>query len=105
MSIYCYLKKEPKVLKTYPKKFLGYLSFGLFFLGLIFLANAFWPIISYEVKSRRFIKPQLISPVSVLGESTTVVDYSRPNNWFPTAPNLPPKPSKITHYTLTIHKL
>ena len=105
MSVYYYLKKEPKVLKTYPKKFLGYSSFGLFFLGLIFLANAFWPIISYEVKSRRFIKPQLISPVSVLGESTTVVDYSRPSTWFPTAPSLPPKPSKITHYTLSIPKL
>ena len=114
MSVYCYLKKEPKVLKTYPKKFLGYFessknklayfSFGLFFLGLIFLANAFWPIISYEIKTRHFT-PQLISPVSVLGESTTIVDYSRPKTWFPTALNLPPKPSKITHYTLTIPKL
>jgi sortase A len=104
MSVYCYLKKEPKVFKTYPKKFIGYFSFGLFFLGAIFLANAFWPIINYEVKSRHFTQ-QLISPVSVLGESTTVIDYSQPKTWFPTAPSLPPKPSKITHYTLTIPKL
>ena len=104
MSVYCYLKKKPKVFKTYPKKFIGYFSFGLFFLGAIFLANAFWPIINYEIKSRHFTQ-QLISPVSVLGESTTVIDYSQPKTWFPTAPSLPPKPSKITHYTLTIPKL
>jgi len=104
MPVYYYLKKEPRVFKTYPKKFIGYASFGLFFLGIIFLANAFWPIINYEIKSRRFTQ-QLISPISVLGESTTVIDYSQPKTWFPTAPSLPPKPSKITHYTLTIPKL
>ena len=104
MPVYRYLKKEQKVFKTYPKKFIGYFSFGLFFLGAIFLANAFWPIINYEIKSRHFTQ-QLISPVSVLGESTTVIDYSQPKTWFPTAPSLPPKPSKITHYALTIPKL
>jgi sortase A len=104
MPVYCYLKKKPKLAKIPSKRFIGYTSFGLFFLGLVFLASAFWPILSYELKSRSFSR-QLISPVSVLGESTTVVDYSRPETWFPTAPSLPPKPSKITHYTLSIPKL
>lgn len=121
MTTYGYLKKTPKIAKGYPQKFWGYsqnkftyfessknklayFSFSLLFLGIIFLFNAFWPMMNYEIKSRSFT-PQLISPVSVLGESTTVVDYSRPTTWFPTAPSLPPKPSKITHYTLSIPKL
>lgn len=105
MAIYCYLKKEPKILT--PKlsnKWVRFLPFSFLFLGVIFLLNALWPILNYEVKSQKFTK-QLISPVEVLGESTTVVDYSRPSTWFPTAPSLPPKPSKITHYTLSIPKL
>ncbi len=104
MPVYCYLKKEPKIVKTYHKKFFGWLSFGLLFLGIVFLSSAFWPILSYEFKSRQF-SSSLISPVDVLGESTTVVDYSQPTTWFPTAPSLPPKPSKITHYNLSIPKL
>ncbi len=104
MSVYRYLKKEPKISNKRLKKFWRYLPFALFFLGVVFLFNAFWPILTYEFQSRRFTH-QLISPLGVLGDSTTVVDYSRPTTWFPTASTLPPKPSKITHYTLSIPKL
>jgi len=104
MAVYGYLKKELKTNNPNAKKIWAYFSFGLFFLGVTFLLNAFWPILSYELKSRSF-KTELISPVTILGESTTVVDYSRPSSWFPTAPSLPPQPSKITHYNLSIPKL
>ena len=103
--LYIYIKKQPKVF-NYPKRtyFFKYLSLTALLVGMIFLASVFWPILKYEFKSQNFTQ-QLISPVEVLGESTTVVDYSRPSAWFPTAPNLPPQPSKITHYTLSIPKL
>lgn len=64
--------------------------------GLIFLANATLPILLYRWESR--------SKVQVLGEEQKV-DYARPSAWFPGAPQLPPRPSKITHYTLSIPKL
>src|SRR4030042_997630 len=103
--LYIYLKKQPRNLN--PQKrvaFFKYLSLIALLVGIIFLTSVFWPILRYEFKSQNFTQ-QLISPVEVLGESTTVVDYSRPSAWFPTAPNLPPQPSKITHYTLSIPKL
>lgn len=101
--VYRYIKARPKVrrLKT---KFWQYFSLSCFLVGLVFLANAFLPILIYEINSRQF-RQKLISPVEVLGESTTVVDYSRPSNWFPTAPNLPPKPTSISHYSISIPKL
>jgi len=103
--LYIYLKKPPKDF-NYQKRvsFFKYLSLTTLLVGIIFLLSVFWPILKYEFKSQNFTQ-QLISPVEVLGESTTVVDYSRPSTWFPTAPNLPPQPSKITHYALSIPKL
>lgn len=103
--LYKYIKKQPKV--TWFKKqtkIWQILPFACLALGAFFLLSVFWPILSYEFKSRSF-NTKLISPVTVLGESTTVVDYSQPKTWFPTAPNLPPKTSKITHYNLSIPKL
>lgn len=101
--LYRYVKAKVKVRQP-KRKFWKYFSFGCLVLGLIFLSNAFLPILLYEINSRQFTK-KLISPVEVLGESSTVVDYSRPNTWFPTAPNLSPQPTSITHYTLSIPKL
>ncbi|MBM3205243.1 sortase [Candidatus Shapirobacteria bacterium] len=102
--LYCYVKREPKLLTKSPWAFLKYLPLALLLAGIGFLASVVWPILNYELKSQQFAR-QLISPVEILGESTTVVDYSRVSTWFPTAPSLPPQPSKITHYTLSIPKL
>ena len=38
-------------------------------------------------------------------EKREEIDYDLVNNWFPTAPVSPVKPSKITHYTLSIPKI
>lgn len=103
--IYVYLKKEPRgCRKTKPSFFWQSLSLVCLLTGMIFLGSVFGPILNYELKSRKFTR-QLISPVAVLGDSSTVVDYSRPSAWFPTAPSLSPQPSKITHYQLSIPTL
>lgn len=119
MALYRYVKVEriseppnpalARASKTLP--------FFLIAIGLFLLANAAWPIISYElVTSFRFQK-KLIKPVpqqavarpmsqnQVLGQKAQEVDYTKPSNWFPSAPKLPPQPSKITHYTISIPKL
>jgi sortase A len=78
--------------------------------GLSLVGFVIVPIFSYQfLISPRFSVPvepipndQTISPV-VLAEETP--DYTQPINWFPTAPRLPPRPSRITHYTLSIPKL
>lgn len=103
--LYGYIKKQPRIAKGFKNNsFWPYLSLTCLLVGMFFLVSVFYPILNYELKSQRFA-PQLISPVEVLGDSTTVIDYSRPSSWFPTAPSLSPLPSKITHYTLSIPRL
>jgi sortase A len=104
MTRYIYIKKEPQRESFKKGNFLRNLSFLVLLSGFVILISAFWPIVKYEFESRRFAS-RLVSPVKVLGEETTVVDYSRPSSWFPTAKDLPPKPSRITHYSLSIPKL
>lgn len=104
--LYRYLKKQPKIAWVKKQtKIWQILPFVCLTLGTFFLLSVFWPILNYEFKSHSFDNRQLISPVEVLGDSNTIVDYSQPGTWFPTAPNLTPKTSKITHYSLSIPKL
>lgn len=107
MALYYYIKAQPALVKAGRPVAVRrgrYLSAVFFLAGIVFLTNAFLPILVYEIKSQNF-SPQLISPVEVLGEQVAVVDYSQPRSWFPTAPELPLKSSKITHYTISIPKL
>ena len=100
--LYKYIKKQPKV--SWVKKqtrIWRILPFVFLFLGGLSLLSVFWPILSYEFKSQDFSASKLISPVKVLGNSATVIDYSQSNTWFPTAPSLPPQVSKITHYSFS----
>lgn len=97
--LYCYLKTTPRLIAKKEPGYFRLLSFGLIFFGAIMLANASLPILLYQIKSVRF-RQELISPVS-----SYYVDYSRPNDWFPSAPKLPPNSTKITHYQLSIPKL
>jgi sortase A len=102
MPLYAYVKKT-KVKKNHRR--LGiYISTGCFLTGLIFLYNAFGPILSYEIQSRYFSR-QILSPLVVEGESDTVVDYSQPKNWFPATYHLSENSDKITQYQLSIPKL
>ena len=107
--LYRYLKAspEPPVLKNKKGK-LTFLSVLFLVVGVIFLANATLPILLYQLKSRVNFNPKMMAPISaqaqVLGEGVAT-DYRRPSSWFPLAPELPPRSSKITHYTLSIPKL
>jgi len=103
MSRYIYIKKEPQADNFKAGRLIKHLSFSILLLGFVILMSVFYPILNYEFKSRHFVS-HLISPVKVLGEDTAIIDYSRPNTWFPTAKE-PPKPSRITHYSLSIPKL
>jgi len=104
--IYKYLKKEPKISWVKKQtKIWQIMPFAFLVLGGFFLLSVFWPILSYEFKSQRFSADKLISPVEVLGDSATVIDYSQPSSWFPTAPSLSAQTSKITHYSISIPKL
>lgn len=108
---YCYLKSATLDQRLKQQKQLALIwrgfSLVIFIVGLVFIGNVLYPILSYELTSTRFAQ-NLISPLSsqgtILGEEAEV-DYSNPKSWFPTAPVLPPRPSKITHYTISIPKL
>jgi len=107
--LYRYLKASPQATSLKNKKGkITFLSALFLVVGLIFLANATLPILLYQLKSKVNFKSKMMAPISaqaqVLGEGSAA-DYRRPSSWFPLAPELPPRPSKITHYTLSIPKL
>jgi len=105
MAIYRYVKKEPKTSRVQNLKYFQIFSLSCLCLSFIILLSAFWPILNYQIKSRGFV-PKLVSPVPVLGDSTTLIDYSKPATWFPTAvKSVDNRASKITHYSLSIPKL
>jgi len=103
---YYYTKKVPRVqARTVASK---PLSIFFFFTGLVLLGSAIGPIFFYQF----FVSPKfsgMVKPIqedTVLGKEQEVrPDLIKASNWFPQAPQLPPLPSKITHYTLSIPKL
>lgn len=97
--LYCYIKVTPKPIFIKNRNYFRFLSLGLIIFGAILLANASLPIFLYQLKSARF-QQEIISPVN-----SYYADYSKPNDWFPSAPKLPPTSSKITHYKISISKL
>lgn len=108
---YRYLKAAPLNQRLAKQKkikfFLRGLSIFVIVLGLILIGNATMPILSYELNNGRFTQ-KLVSPLSsqgvILGEEA-VIDYTSPKSWFPAAKILPPQPSRITHYNLSVPKL
>jgi sortase A len=81
--------------------------------GLFLLSFAIVPISYYQF----FISPkfnEMVKPVpdkvsataqsQILGEETNL-DMTKASNWFPAAPRLDQRPSKITSYSLSIPKL
>lgn len=104
MTPYRYVKAKPQ-----SRKRLNFLSGALLIGGIILVANVTLPILLYQLRgkanfSQRFLSPTKETNIQVLG-GEAVVDYSKASSWFPTAPKLPPRPSKITHYTISVPKL
>lgn len=103
MTTYYYLKQSPRW-KTQKQSFVWrFFPMGLVIVGFTFLVNVAAPIIFYELKSVQ-LQPPLVSPI-VLGEVLREIDYGNPRHWFSVVSQLPPRPSKITHYSLSVPKL
>ncbi len=108
---YRYLKAAPFGQQLAQQKRIAFLWRGVSALALIFgfvlISNAALPILYYELTNSRFTH-QLVSPLvsqgNILG-GKSAVDYTNPKSWFPDAPVLPPRQSRITHYNLSIPKL
>jgi sortase A len=108
---YRYLKSAPLGERLAYQRKITFVWRGLSFLilvvGLVLISNAALPILYYELTNSRF-NQKFVSPVSsqgiILGENN-YFNYANPKTWFPAAPVLPPQPSRITHYSLSIPKL
>ncbi|MBM3208864.1 sortase [Candidatus Shapirobacteria bacterium] len=121
MTPYIYLKAErrPKVVILRPQ-IMVFLPAMFMMVGIFLLANAVLPIISYQLFiSPRFSRQEFVRPISqedllrqpaevftpvVLGEEAPFeyIDFAK---WFPSASKPEGRPSKITHYTISIPKL
>lgn len=118
MALYCYVKSVGKSEKRgtfFPAEVRKFFPFFLIIVGLFLLANALLPILSYELITSSRFKKKLVKPLpeqnlaasrsEILGTGSSRIDYTKPSNWFPTAPKLPPQQSRITHYTISIPSL
>lgn len=120
MSRYRYLKKyPPRLFGKSPEFFLRAFSVVFSFFGLVLVANAVGPVVSYQFRlSPQFQEEKMISPVAndlnltnlsvfnqVLGE-TDKDDLTNIRNWFPEAPFPSPNPrQEILSYKLSIPEL
>jgi len=106
---YLYLKKLPSEKSLFFPFLARFLPGALVFLGLFLISFALVPVFSYKLSSSPRFVP-LVEPISeetkmeVLGVNEAT-DFKRPVNWFIKMPNFPPRPTRITHYNLSIPKL
>ncbi|OGK10328.1 hypothetical protein A2767_07195 [Candidatus Roizmanbacteria bacterium RIFCSPHIGHO2_01_FULL_35_10] len=119
MALYSYVKEQ----YSQKRKIIHYSSYASLTLGCLLLFWSFYPVISFEIYSRLFIREKINSPVprtqiasslefanSVLGSynaySNNLRDFTQVSLWFPTKPQTE-KPIKVDvkEYTLSIPKL
>lgn len=118
MALYYYIKQENYL----RKKVIDFISYGLITIGAFFLFWSFYPVISFEIYSRLFIKNKVFSPIprsfsvssldtatSILGSyhfySSNLSDYTQAGLWFPSKPQSKNYQLKISEYYLSIPKL
>lgn len=100
-----YLKATPQPQPTASQsrlpKTASLLLIGIGSFVLVFVAS---PIITYELISAPQLKSaDFLSPQSQV--QAQEIDYTQASSWFPTAPQVKPRLSQITHYTIDIPKL
>ncbi|MFH1841060.1 MAG: sortase [Candidatus Shapirobacteria bacterium] len=102
---YFYLKAYPKLKRASfgqrHARVWRLLPWSLVTAGLALLISVIGPVVAYQIKSGDFT-PKIVSPMTVSAETE---EYLQPANWFVEAPVLPPRPSLITTYSLSIPKL
>ena len=120
MALHIYLKKKQYSAK---KKTVNFLSYIFLVVGAMLLFWSFYPIVSFTIYSKLFLKNNINIPISenntvssikdansILGAfnifSNNLLDYTQASIWFPASPQLN-KPSQLTvkEYTLSIPKL
>lgn len=90
--------------------FVRFFALGLATLGVIFIANAGFPILRYELfEAPRFKKAELLSPVSKGGIVMSVTrgspDLTKASNWFEDTRNIEAPSPTVRYYNLSIPKL
>lgn len=90
--------------------FVRFFALGLVTAGLIFIANAGFPILRYELfEAPRFKKVELLTPISqggiVMGVTRGSRDLTKASNWFEDTRDIEVVTPKIRYYTLSIPKL
>ncbi|MFA6532590.1 MAG: sortase [Patescibacteria group bacterium] len=120
MALRIYLKKKHYTAK---RKTVNFFSYIFLFAGTMLLFWSFYPIVSFSIYSKLFLKNNINAPVSdqnmasslkdansVLGSfnifSNNLRDYTQASIWFPASPQLN-QLSQLTvkEYTLSIPKL
>jgi sortase A len=120
MALRIYLKKKHYTAK---RKTVNFFSYIFLFAGTLLLFWSFYPIVSFTIYSKLFLKNNINAPVSdqnmasslkeansVLGSfnifSNNLRDYTQASIWFPASPQLN-QLSQLTvkEYTLSIPKL
>lgn len=119
MTVHTYVKKD----NSRKKKAINYFSYFSLIIGALLLFWSFYPIISFEIYSRLFIKknlktpvPDLDSPVS-LSEASTILgafnifsnnlrDYTKASLWFPSVSQTGSMSTlSVKEYSLSIPRL
>jgi sortase A len=114
MAIYCYLKE----VKTAKKRAVNFFSYLSLVFGAVLLFWSVYPIFSFEIYSRVFLKNKINNPIfddknyNVLGtfdssSSNNLRDFTQIKLWFPTKynNNFLLKNYPVKNYSISIPKL
>lgn len=119
MPVHIYVKKD----NSTKKKAINYFSYFSLIIGAFLLFWSFYPIVSFEIYSRLFLKKNLKTPVpnldspASLSEATTILgafnifsnnlrDYTKASLWFPSVSQTGSMSTlSVKEYTLSIPKL
>lgn len=119
MPRYVYLKKD----NSPRKKAINYFSYLFLIIGATLLFWSFYPILSFEIYSRLFLKNNIMTPVpsadtpSSVSEATSILgafnvfsnnlrDYTQASIWFPSMPQAGSLSTlSVKEYSLSIPKL
>jgi len=119
MSVHVYVKKD----NSPKKKAINYFSYFSLIVGVLLLFWSFYPILSFEIYSRLFLKKNLKTPVpnldspASLSEASTILgvfnifsnnlrDYTKASLWFPSVSQTGSMSTlSVKEYTLSIPRL